>query len=666
MNDASRVDARSEDLWNIYHQHSNQGSSLSQSFSSSFLGDKIFQFPRIPSLLPSVSPSVDDDVDGAAASLSSSSSTAPVSLASLRALQVLALQNRINLENTAREGVEAERKAGRTLRDGSGNARLLDRFHAAGKGKYVAPKLFNSHLTDPFTGSTLSAITCGSCGSCSRTYESFNTLPLSIPKMITRARYAALHPEYVAMRRNARDYEAGEAKRSREARYEGTAKALGRDPVEFAEYVDDSTTTTKRKSGGGEQGWGSILLTAIPDNTVARAVIASTQLAKIAFSTPPLSWVSNRLKAFPERVQRRFPKRLQGVISGLTTISESAYWWLFVGDEEVPYTDYINNDTGKPYDTSEVDYPLTLDECLRIHFGLPETLKGDNTYRCEVCGVKGTSTKETKLLTTPKYFIVQLMRFGGGGGRKDGTDVVFPMGTADSSDSSRRGYLEMPLDLLPHCATGSEGGHAICLGSGGGGGGGSSSASSSSAQNLLPQDVAPLMPPLRAEYTLASVINHHGSHIEGGHYTACSRRRFVGDTTTNTTTTTTTGQQQQLEGLLAEEKRISSEVWLHLDDSVFTQITRADAINTEGYMLVYERDESRPLGSVAMEMALSDEAPEDCLLYTSDAADEEDSVDLGGRRIIKKKKKRKNSSEFKMVRRITNGRYSQKVIVYTY
>eukprot|EP00658_Telonema_sp_P-2_P036706 TRINITY_DN26495_c0_g1_i1.p1 TRINITY_DN26495_c0_g1~~TRINITY_DN26495_c0_g1_i1.p1 ORF type:complete len:202 (+),score=57.87 TRINITY_DN26495_c0_g1_i1:80-685(+) len=31
--------------------------------------------------------------------------------------------------------------------------------------------------------------------------------------------------------------------------------------------------------------------------------------------------------------------------------------------------------------------------------------------------------------------------------------------------------------------------------------------------------------------------------------------------------------------------------------------------------------------------------PTTCLLYTSDAADEEDSVDLGGRRIIKKKKK---------------------------
>ena len=34
-----------------------------------------------------------------------------------------------------------------------------------------------------------------------------------------------------------------------------------------------------------------------------------------------------------------------------------------------------------------------------------------------------------------------------------------------------------------------------------------------------------------------------------------------------------------------------------------------------------------------------------CLLYTSDAADERSSVDLGGRRIIKKKKKRKNKTK---------------------
>ena len=40
---------------------------------------------------------------------------------------------------------------------------------------------------------------------------------------------------------------------------------------------------------------------------------------------------------------------------------------------------------------------------------------------------------------------------------------------------------------------------------------------------------------------------------------------------------------------------------------------------------------------------IADRAPKlsICLLYTSDAADEEESVDLGGRRIIKKKKKYK-------------------------
>eukprot|EP00658_Telonema_sp_P-2_P001339 TRINITY_DN10500_c0_g1_i1.p1 TRINITY_DN10500_c0_g1~~TRINITY_DN10500_c0_g1_i1.p1 ORF type:complete len:658 (-),score=131.11 TRINITY_DN10500_c0_g1_i1:70-2043(-) len=41
-----------------------------------------------------------------------------------------------------------------------------------------------------------------------------------------------------------------------------------------------------------------------------------------------------------------------------------------------------------------------------------------------------------------------------------------------------------------------------------------------------------------------------------------------------------------------------------------------------------------------------------CLLYTSDAADEEDSVDLGGRRIIKKKKKKDNNYK-KMMKKET-------------
>ena len=47
------------------------------------------------------------------------------------------------------------------------------------------------------------------------------------------------------------------------------------------------------------------------------------------------------------------------------------------------------------------------------------------------------------------------------------------------------------------------------------------------------------------------------------------------------------------------------------------------------------------LGSIALTISAKIKipfypVPMTCLLYTSDAADEEDSVDLGGRRIIKK------------------------------
>ena len=41
-----------------------------------------------------------------------------------------------------------------------------------------------------------------------------------------------------------------------------------------------------------------------------------------------------------------------------------------------------------------------------------------------------------------------------------------------------------------------------------------------------------------------------------------------------------------------------------------------------------------------------------CLLYTSDAADERSSVDLGGRRIIKKKKKTRSDSSMIEYRKI--------------
>ena len=56
-----------------------------------------------------------------------------------------------------------------------------------------------------------------------------------------------------------------------------------------------------------------------------------------------------------------------------------------------------------------------------------------------------------------------------------------------------------------------------------------------------------------------------------------------------------------------------------------------------------KRQEEEPVVYLTDEKEMS-ERMWTCLLYTSDAADEEDSVDLGGRRIIKKKKKTRKCS----------------------
>ena len=51
-----------------------------------------------------------------------------------------------------------------------------------------------------------------------------------------------------------------------------------------------------------------------------------------------------------------------------------------------------------------------------------------------------------------------------------------------------------------------------------------------------------------------------------------------------------------------------------------------------------------------------------CLLYTSDAADERSSVDLGGRRIIKKKKEtqKENTKKKTHTRKSTEPQYKHK------
>ena len=66
-----------------------------------------------------------------------------------------------------------------------------------------------------------------------------------------------------------------------------------------------------------------------------------------------------------------------------------------------------------------------------------------------------------------------------------------------------------------------------------------------------------------------------------------------------------------------------------------------DRLDHVGSALIARKAEYGRLLSREEGKTLAEGVAETCLLYTSDAADERSSVDLGGRRIIKKKKKEK-------------------------
>ena len=89
-----------------------------------------------------------------------------------------------------------------------------------------------------------------------------------------------------------------------------------------------------------------------------------------------------------------------------------------------------------------------------------------------------------------------------------------------------------------------------------------------------------------------------------------------------------------------------SDVYINQNSAVPTgtvSVTLKDDGNTRKVNVSDVEQVEKLLTENQVEYRLSD-VPKDsmlttCLLYTSDAADEEDSVDLGGRRIIKKKKR---------------------------
>src|SRR5664280_1938982 len=71
-----------------------------------------------------------------------------------------------------------------------------------------------------------------------------------------------------------------------------------------------------------------------------------------------------------------------------------------------------------------------------------------------------------------------------------------------------------------------------------------------------------------------------------------------------------------------------------VDDRVLAAMA---AVPRERFVPAESRDLAYADQAVSIGAGQTISQPWICLLYTSDAADEEDSVDLGGRRIIKKK-----------------------------
>eukprot|EP00656_Telonema_subtile_P016430 TRINITY_DN18676_c0_g1_i2.p1 TRINITY_DN18676_c0_g1~~TRINITY_DN18676_c0_g1_i2.p1 ORF type:complete len:274 (+),score=89.00 TRINITY_DN18676_c0_g1_i2:85-906(+) len=93
-----------------------------------------------------------------------------------------------------------------------------------------------------------------------------------------------------------------------------------------------------------------------------------------------------------------------------------------------------------------------------------------------------------------------------------------------------------------------------------------------------------------------------------------------------------------LEGLLDEHFPVAS----YVDkENKLKSVSTSEAV----FVLISDLNEHKLSPDINHHQAIRLIRDKACLLYTSDAADEEDSVDLGGRRILKKKKKDANKSD---------------------
>ncbi|RNF09708.1 putative ubiqitin hydrolase [Trypanosoma conorhini] len=227
--------------------------------------------------------------------------------------------------------------------------------------------------------------------------------------------------------------------------------------------------------------------------------------------------------------------------------------------------------------TRRIEYPLTLKECLDIHFD-PVLLKGNNKYLCDSCNTLSEATKRDSLLTLPEYLVLQMKRFEHGicFNKKKTDTVEFPVsweiGAAANAD-----VLELSdyMHDSVSCSATSSARFQSFLGTDTGTSAteaatttttttnpGQTQRTMSSNTEGVEGDAPGMQSPVHT-YTLEGVVDHRGS-IMGGHYIAYAH------------------------------KTKERPVWLRINDDEMDIVDVGEVADANEYLLLYKKQPLTP------------------------------------------------------------------------
>lgn len=176
--------------------------------------------------------------------------------------------------------------------------------------------------------------------------------------------------------------------------------------------------------------------------------------------------------------------------------------------------------------TNKPQEPLNIYDLLR-HFRDPETLCSQNTWFCNKCKKNQMATKQMEIFCAPKVLIVHLKRFKTLKNLKTKINlkVVFPLESLDLTDFVLE--TQLPEELVQRRMQ----------------------SSATNEENFMKNEVI---------YELYAVINHHGSSLSCGHYTALCRNHC-------------------------------DERWYKFDDKAVFEVSQSFVCTSDAYVLFYKR-----------------------------------------------------------------------------